>query len=372
MLPEGQKTSVKASSLTRVSRNYYIRKKKLIPHVTAKLTKEKVVAFLMDPSNSTCLPGKNDLVKVGKGKGNKKRIYILNDKLYNIYVKFTTIHETKISFSSFCRCRPKNIKLVDYRKLATCLCHRHQNMQLKLEPLGSIGLNKKISDVMKMYTDEELKWKLDELKLSEVKFEVWRAEKSLTKNLQSKTEWKLKTETLNKNNFIDEFLEGMQELRIHSFRVTSIFENIKELTTNLPKDEVICHMDFSRNFECVPLDEIQEGFFNRKMVTLHPMVLFYRNKENKIEQQSYTAVSDSKDHTAVEVIAFCKKLLAQDNPNLPAIVKKVHYISDSPQKQYRNCTMTSFIKNHFEITGVEATQTFLEVMIMNIPFPARC
>ena len=87
------------------------------------------------------------------------------------------------------------------------------------------------------------------------------------------------------------------------------------------------------------------------------------SKPNKIEQQSYTAVSDTKDHTAVEVTTFCKKLLEQDHPNLPAIVNKIHYISDSPQKQYRNCTMASFIKNHKEITGVEATHTFLEVII---------
>ena len=310
MIPEGQKSSLKAASVTKVSRNYYTRNKKQVPHVTAKLTKQKVIDFLMDPSNSTCLPGKNDVVKVGKGVGNKKRIYILNDTMYNLYTKYITVNKSKISLSNFQKCRPNNIKLVDYRKLDTCLCHRHQNMQLKVDSLSCVGLNKKIGDVMRTYTDDELKVKLSEINTtSEIKFEEWNPVKSVTKAGKDKTEWKLQTVSLGKDEFITKFMNGMMELRKHSYRVTCILENIKELTQNLAEGEVILHMDFSRNYECVPLGETQEHFFNRPQVTLHPMVIYYKNDEDKLHHKSYTGVSDTRDHTAVEVITFCRALI---------------------------------------------------------------
>ena len=73
MIPEGRKINVKAARYTKVSRNYYIQKRKETPHMTALLTKEKVIKFLKDTANSTCLPGKGDIIIVGKGVVNKKK-----------------------------------------------------------------------------------------------------------------------------------------------------------------------------------------------------------------------------------------------------------------------------------------------------------
>ena len=55
------------------------------------------------------------------------------------------------------------------------------------------------------------------------------------------------------------------------------------------------------------------------------MVIFYKNQEKKLRNQSYTAVSETNDRTAVEVIT-----VEQNDPNLPTDVPKIHYISDSP------------------------------------------
>ena len=50
-----------------------------------------------------------------------------------------------------------------------------------------------------MYTDEEIRVKLAELKLSEVQFELWKAEKSLTKNLQSKNKMEIENRISKQN-----------------------------------------------------------------------------------------------------------------------------------------------------------------------------
>ena len=363
MIPEGRKINVKAARYTKVSRNYYIQKRKETPHMTALLTKEKVIKFLKDTANSTCLPGKGDVIKVGKGVGNKKRIYVLNDTLYNLFIKYKTANNCKISFSTFTNCRPKNIRCVDYTNRAKCLCRRHQNMQLKLSPLFKLGIRKKISEVMRLYTDEELKQHLSLLEENEViHFEEWKQVKTKTKKGNEKVEWKLKSVNLDKENFIDQFMNDIKDLREHSARVKAIFEGIHELTKNLRDDEVVLHMDFSKNYECIPLDETADHYFNRDQVTLHPMVIYYKNtEENETENKSYCGVTDSKDHRATEAITFCQSLLKNISQDLGRNISKIHYVSDSPQKQYRNKTMSYFIMNHKELTGMEASYTYLEV-----------
>ena len=60
-------------------------------------------------------------------------------------------------------------------------------MQLKFSPLFKLGIRKKISEVMRLYTDEELKQHLSLLEENEVlHFEKWKHIKTKTKKVMKK------------------------------------------------------------------------------------------------------------------------------------------------------------------------------------------
>ena len=62
-------------------------------------------------------------------------------------------------------------------------------------------------------------------------------------------------------------MDVMIELRNKIYHVTCILENIKELTKILAEGEVVLHVDFSRNKECLALGETQEYFFNKQTLS---------------------------------------------------------------------------------------------------------
>ena len=65
--------------------------------------------FYVQDDLSSCMPGKRDTANVD---GQKIQTRILNDYLHNLHEKFASENpDDKISYSLFCRLRPKNVKL---------------------------------------------------------------------------------------------------------------------------------------------------------------------------------------------------------------------------------------------------------------------
>jgi hypothetical protein len=44
-------------------------------------------------------------------------------------------------------------------------------------------------------------------------------------------------------------------------------------------------MDFSENYGCLFQSEVQSGFFDRNQVTIHPMLIYYKIKEEEGENK---------------------------------------------------------------------------------------
>ena len=102
---------------------------------------DEVVSFYHRADISRCMPGKKDAAKVDAGKP-KVQTRILNDYLVNLYARFRTERPTlQMSLSSFCKLRPKNIKLTKFLSRNICLCTIHQNFALKLQCLRAMGIN---------------------------------------------------------------------------------------------------------------------------------------------------------------------------------------------------------------------------------------
>ncbi|KAJ8048415.1 hypothetical protein HOLleu_00724 [Holothuria leucospilota] len=119
-------------------------------------------------------------------------------------------------------------------------------------------------------------------------------------------------------------------------------------------------MDFAENYTCVPLEEVQSGYWNQEGVTLHPMVMYYRDENQTLKHHSFVAVSDDKNHNATTIFSIVKDLVPRLVKIVPSL-KRVHYWTDSPTAQYRNKTIFSLVSDHHELfNGIFASWNFFE------------
>jgi hypothetical protein len=119
-------------------------------------------------------------------------------------------------------------------------------------------------------------------------------------------------------------------------------------------------IDYSENFSCSYQDEPSQAFYDRSQVTIHPMVMHFRNAEGQIEHQSYVGISPETAHSAPTTLAFLRKVVPMVQQRLPNLTT-IHYISDSPVSQYRNKSICQIVALHSEyFPPVKASWDFLE------------
>lgn len=149
-----------------------VQKRKRKPILRAELTNH-VTDFYERDDVSRCMPGKRDAKNV---EGEKKQVRILNDYLANIHEKFCREEPIfKVSYSTFCKLRPKNIKVTSLLSRNTSLCTIHQNMALKLKSLRSIGVDISPNpEVVKKLTTAEVDEKMKMIKDAEIEYEQWK------------------------------------------------------------------------------------------------------------------------------------------------------------------------------------------------------
>lgn len=89
--------------------------------------KEQIKDFLENDECSRLTAGTKETITRRKV---KKQIRLLNDSLLNLYAKFKSTINRKISYSLFCRYRPFWIISPNAKQRDTCLCIHHANIQL--------------------------------------------------------------------------------------------------------------------------------------------------------------------------------------------------------------------------------------------------
>jgi hypothetical protein len=107
-------------------------------------------------------------------------------------------------------------------------------------------------------------------------------------------------------------------------------------------------------------EEIQSAYYSKDQVTVHPVVIHFREKEpDPLTVKSIVYVSDITDHDAAMVLAILKRI----NSEILKLVPKanfIHYLSDSPSSQYRNRHIFRVIADHGKLFGVPCTWTWFE------------
>ena len=117
--------------------------------------RKKVIEFMERDDNSRNMPGKADCVKSIAGERRQKRI--LADYLSTLYQKLVSENPgIKLSFTSFCRIRPKHVLLISFITRDTCVCTEHQHMSQILKAVNSPDINTSVNGEQMLENKQDL------------------------------------------------------------------------------------------------------------------------------------------------------------------------------------------------------------------------
>jgi hypothetical protein len=274
--------------------------------------------------------------------------YALNDTMKNIYHKFILeFPNIRMSFSTFAKQRPKYIKSIKWAARRQCLCVKHQNVALKLK---AVKITQSPNVFIRDNTHDEILNKLDKLPEKKIKFQVWRTEELSATEDKILKKVRLQEDEVDKKDFIEICDQEFSLFREHVRRITEQYQQIRKLREILDIDsEVTVQMDYSENFSVIYQDEPSQVFYDRQLITIHPMVVHYKSPDGNLQHQSFVGVSDVTKHSAGTTLAFICKLIPQIKEMKPE-VKTVHYITDSPASQYRNKYVLKLVADHFLVS----------------------
>ncbi|KAK3916791.1 ARL14 effector protein [Frankliniella fusca] len=334
---------------------------------------ELIVNFYeLDDVSSRLMPGMRDVVsvKVGTERVKKQKRLVLST-LRELFKHFKEQNPgVKVSFSKFASLRPKHCVLAGASGThSVCVCKYHQNFKLLLE-----GANfKKYDPELKTYHDilrecvcesptancylesccsacpgtEILEAKLrnffDDNLIDKVEYQQW----------ASTDRCHLETYSKDAHEFLVILLEQLKTLLPHHFIAKSQSKFYRELKGNLKEGEILTVCDFAENYTCVQQDEIQEYYWRKEQVTLHPFSSYYKNSNGELKVISFAVVSDYMKHHKNSVYAFQKEFINFIKSKIPN-VKKIFYFSDGAAHQYKNKYNALTLSYHYEDFGIEA------------------
>lgn len=177
---------------------------------------------------------------------------------------------------------------------------------------------------------------------------------------QTKSVMKIVDAEMSKVEFLEHVKTQTNEFEGHVKRIQTQYNEMKRLKENLPANHCIVHMDFSENFSCKSVQEIQSTYWNQTSVTLHPIVIYYKlSDSNELLHKSIVVISDEMGHNAPTVLTIIDKLIPEIKSLNPAL-KYIHYWTDGPNSQYRNKIIFHAVANHASTYGVAATWNYWE------------
>lgn len=357
------------------------------PGVSQQL-KERVIQYYLDDEVSRQCPGMKDTISVKDSNGQRtnKQKRVLQRTMQELYDGFKDKNE--ISFTSFQRLRPKECVFVtDSAAHNVCVCTIHQNTELMVEGLRKTGAfdqdvngDKELLQLLskKMMCHQPLEScylrecsscsytpnnednptnavhmvdfvanKLDIQQIETVTYNMW---------LTSPPDF-IETQE-NVDNFLDRFKHQLEKFITHEFKRAKQFEFIKKTKASLVHGKtVMCQLDFAENYSCITQNATQAAYFHQKHVTIHPMVVFYKDENGLIKNWNHIVISDVMAHDTKAVYSFQKKLIRNLKERFPEL-EEIIYISDGCAAQYKNKNNFKNICLHEKDFGIKAQWHF--------------
>lgn len=141
------------------------------------------------------------------------------------------------------------------------------------------------------------------------------------------------------NNFLPHYYTTAKQKEYLSLRKTSVATN-----------EATVYADFAENYKVTVQNEIQSHHFARKMVTVHPVVIYFR-ENGELQHRTLVVVSPVIEHNFVLVYCCLQRLFQFISTHLPQI-KKIFMWTDGAGQQYKNkfnFANITFIKEDFDM-----------------------
>ena len=124
----------------------------------------------------------------------------------------------------------------------------------------------------------------------------------------------------------------------------------KKIKEDLKHGEFVVLGDFAENHKFVIQDEVQSHYWNKKSCTLHPVMIYYRSRQNNlIQSASIVYESDDLKHDYYFVYKVLEQVVSYIQANLETQVKKITYVSDGCPNQYKNVYHFQTVCHHDEV-----------------------
>ena len=240
----------------------------------------------------------------------------------------------------------------------------HQNVALCLRVLRSQGVQQSPDRSIKKETSEFLAVKIDTLSNDTVTFQVRKQVEEAGPHVLMYKDTIIKKptlveETVPKSKSKEDFLESLDSFIQHSERVRTQYDNLAILKETLTKTECTVQVDFAENYVCHYLEEINNAYYSKEQLTVHPAVIHYKGVNGELKHKSLVVLSDEMAHTVATVFVFLKVIVGWIKQNL-AHIQQIHYMSYSPTSQYRNGTIFNLVSLHKAMFGIPASWQYFE------------
>lgn len=375
-----------------------------MPHVKGwKLpdtTKQLVLDFYNDDEYSRIMPGKKDSISVS-GVHMQKRLLLINLKeLYHLFKEKYKHLKLKIGLSTFCALRPKWCVIAGSSGTHNvCVCIYHQNCKLKLKALG---INEHLKDLLPMFvcdtsskscmlglcvkcpSTEDIAAKLKEKLKSKMQAQHLveeQGELEETEEIEDIFEEEINTEELflddtikykewtktdgsdlvskecKVRELIDLLARAIKKLIPHHFVSVDQAAFLKKYKEEMSQNQAVILMDFSMNYSCLIQDASQSYHWSKKGVTVHPIVIYYKDANNDLKNDNLCFISEDVTHDVSMVKLMQEKTMAYIKEKLPQVTE-VMYMTDGCAGQYKNCFSFLNLCKHFEWYGIKASWCF--------------
>ena len=124
-------------------------------------------------------------------------------------------------------------------------------------------------------------------------------------------------------------------IKAHIYTKRRQFAEIKRITDELGKDEIMIHLDYSENYKCKQQNEIQSAYFGNKGFSLFTACA-YHSKDGKLSKMSITVTTEENDKSRVASMSCVNKVIGHVREKLDRQISRVYIVSDGCSAQFRS------------------------------------
>ena len=335
-------------------------------------TVQKVIEFYQSDEYSRMFPGKKDVMSVkinGQKQYKQRRLLLLN--LNEFHIEFKKRYpQLNIGLSKFCNLRPRWCVSVNAPGAhSVCVCEQHQNVKLLTNVIPGVKdyyelLQIMVCDVtsrecmiktcencpgiqaLKNYVTDKFSSENSNLDLDDfILYKQWVYNPRITMiDIRSSVD-----------EFIHLLVQKVDSLRLHHFTAKVQAQHLRNLKENLSEGTAVILVDFAENYSFQVQDAIQGFYWKNVQATLHPIVVYTRDR-GEVKAHSFCFISDHSKHDTNTVHTFLSHILKYILSKKP--IKNLEYFSDGAVTQYKNFKNFANLAMHHKDFGVKANWNF--------------